>query len=245
MPRTVNVDERLAKRNEILDAAHRLVLAKGYERMTIQDLLAELHMSSGAFYHYFASKPEVLDALVERIKQESAAPLARIVRDPALTAVEKLRGFFATLDQLRVERRAAVLELLQVWYDDSNAIVRQKVEAATVAWRAPLIAEVARQGVREGVFASAFPDQAGAIIVGLAQALGAAHARLMLDFAGDPDERRFVAEALALHVAYVDAIERVLGAPEHTLPRADGAAAKRWIRALREHAERPASRRTR
>jgi AcrR family transcriptional regulator len=238
MARTVKLDEREAKRTEILDAAHRLVLTKGYERMTIQDILAELRMSSGAFYHYFASKPEVLDALVERIEQESAAPLVRIVRDPDLSAAEKLRGFFATLDQLRVERQAAVVELLQVWYADSNAIVRQKVEAATLAWRAPLIAEVARQGVREGVFTSACPDQAGEIVVGLAQALGAAHARLMLGFAGDPDERRFVAEALALHVAYVDAIERVLGAPERTLPRADAAAAKLWVRALRNHAGR-------
>lgn len=234
MPRTVNLDEREAKRSEILDAAHRLVLAKGYERMTIQDILAELRMSSGAFYHYFASKPDVLDALVERIKQESAAPLARIVRDPDLTAVDKLRGFFATLDQLRVERRAAVVELLQVWYADSNAIVRQKVEAATLAWRAPLIAEVVRQGVRERVFTSPCPEQAGEIVAGLAQALGTAHARLMLGFAGDPDERRFAAEALALHGAYVDAIERVLGAPQHTLPRADAGAAKLWVRAMRK-----------
>lgn len=245
MARTVKLDEREAKRNEILDAAHRLVLTKGYERMTIQDLLAELRISSGAFYHYFASKPEVLDALVERIETESAAPLVRIVRDPDLTAVEKLRGFFATLDQLRVERQAAVLDLLQVWYDDSNAIVRGKVEAATLAWRAPLIADIARQGVREGVFTSAFPEQAGEIVVGLAQALGVAHGRLMLGFAGDPDERRFVEEALALHAAYADAIERVLGAPEHTLARADAAAAKLWVRAMRSHAAGSPSRRTR
>ncbi len=47
------------ERNEILTAAQRIVFAKGYERMTIQDILADLKISSGAFYHYFDSKPAV------------------------------------------------------------------------------------------------------------------------------------------------------------------------------------------
>ena len=36
MARKVNPQEYAEKRNEILDAAQRLVFAKGYERMTIQ-----------------------------------------------------------------------------------------------------------------------------------------------------------------------------------------------------------------
>ena len=44
------------KRNEILDSARRLVYSKGYEQMTIQDILGELQISKGAFYHYFDSK---------------------------------------------------------------------------------------------------------------------------------------------------------------------------------------------
>jgi len=232
MPRTVKPEEREAKRKEILDATQRLVVTKGYERMTIQDILAELRISSGAFYHYFGSKPEVLDALVERIKEESGAPLLKVVRDPTLSAAEKLSGFFLTLDQMRVQRQAVVLELLQVWYDDSNAIVRQKVEAATTAWRAPLIAEIARQGVREGAFSTPFPDQAGTLVLALANALSVAHAKLMLAFPNDPDESRFINEVLTLHAAFVDAIERVLGTSPGTLPRAEAAVVELWIKAM-------------
>ena len=67
MARKVNEQEYAEKRNEILEAAQRLVFTKGYERMTIQDLQAELKISSGAFYHYFGSKPAVLEALAERM----------------------------------------------------------------------------------------------------------------------------------------------------------------------------------
>jgi AcrR family transcriptional regulator len=239
MARTVKPEEHAAKRNDILDVTQRLVVTKGYERMTIQDILAALRMSSGAFYHYFGSKPDVLDALVDRIREQSSAPLLNIVRDPKLSATEKLRDFFSSLDQLRAENKAAVIALLQAWYSDDNAIVRQKVEAAMLAWQAPLISEIARQGAREGVFSTPFPDQAGGIVLSLSQALGAAHAKLMLAFVRQPDEQHFSKEVLALHTAYVDAIERVLGAPSGTLRRADAGAVAFWIRAMRDDAAPP------
>ncbi len=67
MVRIVKEHEYTAKRNVILDAAQRAVATTGYERMAIADLLGELRISSGAFYHYFDSKPALLFALVERM----------------------------------------------------------------------------------------------------------------------------------------------------------------------------------
>src|SRR4051812_45260767 len=101
MARTIKANEYAEKRSLILDAAQRLVFAKGYERMTIQDILAELRISSGAFYHYFESKPAVLEAFIERIREQTEKPLLPIVNDPHLPAIEKLQGFFVTLDRLR------------------------------------------------------------------------------------------------------------------------------------------------
>ena len=65
MPRIVK--EHAVRRNEILDLAQQLVYTKGYEQMTIQDILDGLQISKGAFYHYFDSKHAVLEAVVERM----------------------------------------------------------------------------------------------------------------------------------------------------------------------------------
>ena len=63
--------------------------------MTIQDILDQLHMSKGAFYHYFDSKVTVLEAVVERMVVEQVKPLLlSIVQDPHLTALEKLQRYF-------------------------------------------------------------------------------------------------------------------------------------------------------
>ena len=85
MARTVNVVEHAARRDAILDAAQRQVLSKGYERLTVQDLLDDLQISKGAFYHYFDSKLAVIESLTERLVDDSAEALVPIVKSPKST----------------------------------------------------------------------------------------------------------------------------------------------------------------
>jgi AcrR family transcriptional regulator len=234
MARTVNEQEYIAKRNEILNAVQRLIYSKGYERMTIGDILADLKISSGAFYHYFDSKPAVLDAYIERIDEESGKILLPVVNDSHLSAIEKLRGFFSALDTGRIALKADLVKLGRVWYNDDNAIVRQKVDEAVLQQRGALIARIVRQGVQEGVFTTPHPDQAGEVVMVLVQGMGDAHARLLLSLAQEPhfDRASSVKQILSTHAAYMEAIERVLGAPANCLYRADARAARVWLDAL-------------
>ncbi|MFD2053116.1 hypothetical protein ACFSQT_08315 [Mesorhizobium calcicola] len=101
------------------------------------------------------------------------------------------------------------------------------------------ISEIWGPATRGLLLPSPFPDRVGEIVMSRAQALGFAHAKLMLAFIRQPDERYFVKEALALHTAYVNAIERVFGAPPDTLRRADASVVEFWIKAMRDHAAPP------
>lgn len=233
MARTVKPEAVAAKRREILDAAQRLVITKGYEQMSIQDVLDEVQISSGAFHHYFDSRGALLEAFVERVKQESEKPLLPIIHDPNLSAIEKLQGFFDTLDRLRTVHKADLVRLARVWYTDDNAIVRLKVDEAVFQQRAPLLTEIVRQGIREGIFTTAYPDKAGEIIMSLLHGMGNTHARLLLSFDQEGDDLRRIEEIVAIHAAYMDAIERVLGAPPHSFSRTDTEAVNVWVAAVR------------
>ena len=126
------VKEHVVRRNEILDVAQRLVYTKGYEQMTIQDMLDDLQISKGAFYHYFDSKQELLEALVERLGEEVVQLLLPIVHDPVLPALDKFRRYLATLNRWKIGQKAFILALLHVWFTDDNAIMRQKLRAAAI-----------------------------------------------------------------------------------------------------------------
>ncbi len=76
-----------ARRNEILDAAQRFVASKGFEQMTIEDILADLSISKGAFYHYFEFQRTLLEALISRMGDEARRVLVPILEDAQLTAL--------------------------------------------------------------------------------------------------------------------------------------------------------------
>src|SRR5262245_31352635 len=116
MARIVKEEEYAAKRSEIHDAAQRLVFSKGYEQMSIQDILDALGISKGAFYHYFESKPALLEAFIERGQETLEQPLRALVDDPHLNAVDKLQRFFAILDRARLSQRAFISDVAHVWF---------------------------------------------------------------------------------------------------------------------------------
>ncbi len=99
MARAVKEEEHTEKRNAILDAAQRLIYTKGYEQMTIQDILDALQISKGAFYHYFDSKQDLMDALIERMIEEADRLIRPIAYDPQLPALEKFQRLLDTLNR--------------------------------------------------------------------------------------------------------------------------------------------------
>ena len=226
MVRTVNEATYTARRNAILDAAQRAVETKGYEQMAIADILGELQISSGAFYHYFDSKPALLSALVERMGNQIEQLVLPIVHDPTPGALDKLQRFFATLDHWKLAHKRLLLAYLCVWYGDENAIVRHKLYMARIKRFTPWLEEIIRQGVEEGVFTAPYADQAARIIVSLLEDLGYATAELLLSVERSPED---LPRLQRIVIATADALERVLGAPAGCLQQAAREGLSQWL----------------
>ncbi len=228
MVRVLKEAEHAAKRNEILDAALQLIYAKGYNSMTIQDILDLLQISKGAFYHYFDSKAAVLEAVVERMAVEQIEPLLlAVVKDPRLTALEKLQRYFDTAVRWKIAEKDFMMALIRVWYSDDNALARQKMYGQMVAHVRPLFMEIIRQGVREGVFTTPYPEYASQVNIDLVQGLGDAFAQLVLAEETEPGHALKQAETML--AAYTDAVERLLGAPQGSIHLMDRESLKAWF----------------
>ncbi len=220
------IKEPTVRRNEIIAAAEGLVYTKGYEQMTIQDILDALHISKGAFYHYFDSKQALLEALIDHMIQIVVPLLAPIANDPHLSALEKLNRFFNTAARWKSAQKIYLLNLFRVWYDDDNAIVRQKMFAATIKQAGPLLGVIIRQGVQEGVFSTPYPDYAGDVALLLLQTGGDSVARMLLTTEPQRNDLEFARNAVA---AYTDSLERTLGAPQGSIHIVDDEILKVWF----------------
>jgi AcrR family transcriptional regulator len=231
MPRIVKEHEYAEKRNEILDSAQRLMTTKGYAQMTIQDILDDLQISKGAFYHYFSSKQALLEGMIDRMVDQSVQLHDPIIHDPDLPALEKLRRFFDATTRWKTSQKSFLIALMRVWYNDDNALVRQKVTAMGLKRIAELLAPIIRQGVAEGVFTIAYPDEVSSVIITLLQNLSNALAERVLEYEGGCDEMPRIERIIAAHTG---ALERVLGVPAGSLEIAPVETMREWLLATGE-----------
>jgi len=65
------------------------------------------------------------------------------------------------------------------------------------------------------------------------QSMGNTHARLLLSFEQEGDDLRRIEEIVTIHAAYMNAVERVLGAQPHSFSRTDTEAVNVWMAAMR------------
>ena len=228
MARILKQEEHTAKRNEILDVALQLIYSKGYEKMTIQDILDQLKISKGAFYHYFDSKIEVLEAVIERMAAEQVEPMfLSIIENPDLSALEKLHGYFDMSTRWKTSKRALVTELVKVWYSDENALARQKMLARTVEHMSPFFTEIIKQGVHEGVFTTPYPEVASQVIMNLIYDLGYESGQMFISEEAKQSDN--LQRIDTLYMAYSDVLERILGAPKGSIQFMTTEALKIWF----------------
>ncbi len=226
MARTVKQEDYDQRRNKILEAAQRLVYTKGYEQMSIHDILGEVQISKGAFYHYFDSKQALMEGLIERMAVQGVAVLAPIAQDGQLSAIEKLLRLFDMGARWKTARKDYLLTLVKVWYADENAVLRLKSQAAVLNMVAPLVTSIIRQGVNEGTFHTSHPDQAWEIVFSLLQSMGDAMIKLILQPQASPQSVEYL---VALTATYQEAVERILGAAPGSLPLFDPSILKEWF----------------
>ncbi len=208
MPRTLNPTTHAIRRDAFLDAAERLIRTRGYDQMSVQDVLHEVGASKGAFYHYFDSKEALLEAVIERMTDLALAVVGPIVADPGLPARQKLQDVFDTAGRWKTERSDLLLAVLRSWYAPQNDLVRLRVARMGAARLKPLFAEIIRQGAAEGAFDPASPDHTAAVLLALFAGSGDEIGRLVLD---RQDGLITFDEAERGVAAYGEAIERILG----------------------------------
>lgn len=236
MSRTFKEEAYAERRNEILDAAQKLLYTKGYELMTIQDILDELKISKGAFYHYFNSKQALLEAFVVRALEQAEAIYMPIVEAPNLKAKEKFKKFFDVTGRWKTDNKQFFLALLRTWYKDDNAIVRQKMTTMGIAQASQALNAIIRQGVEEGIFSTPYPDKVGAVIWAILLNFGEVLVRMLLtDQPGEAVERCFE-ENIFL---YTNSIERVLGAAPGSLKLIDLETMMEWVEPARAFSAAP------
>jgi AcrR family transcriptional regulator len=226
MARTLNPKSHAVRRDAFLDATQRLTLSKGYEAFSIQDVIDDVGASKGAFYHYFGSKSDLLEAVVERMADAVQVTWDEIMTRPGLTASQRLEGVFGATAQYKNERRELTLAVLEGWLAESNTILREKLRALVARRLTPVLRRVLEQGIADGEFTATDPEGTAHVLIALIQGLQEEASRLFVRRQAREIEFEDVER---LFRAYADALDRVLGLEPGRLSLPDPPTLRIWF----------------
>jgi len=147
-------------RQHLLAAARRVFADKGYAGASIDDIAQAARCSKGAYYFHFASKEDVLLALVDDWAQASLERLAQAVaaKGPEAQLRSVLNTLFAQGERQSKERPL----LLEFWSQaERNPNVARRLAQARQA-RRDLMVRAFRRAQRSGAFDTELSPEAAA-----------------------------------------------------------------------------------
>jgi AcrR family transcriptional regulator len=140
-----------------MEAATALFIANGIEATTVDDIVARARVAKGTFYHYFATKNDVILALRDRFSQTFMTRVAQAMEAcPPGDLVARLEGWIAAA----VETYLGDFKLHDVvFHDFTHSHRRSKEKDAVVGQLAALLSD----GEQAGAWSA--PDAHAAAIV--------------------------------------------------------------------------------
>lgn len=138
-------DERRA---EIVETADRLFREHGYARCSVEMIIREIGVAKGTFYYYFKSKPDILQAIVDKTLGQIVEFSNGLADDPSLTAMQKMEALLGN-SHIGDDDSLEVAEMLHL---PENRELHELTNIQTVLKLSPILARIVEQGCEEGVF---------------------------------------------------------------------------------------------
>ena len=149
------VKEGEVRRREILVAARELFVKKGYEQTSVNDILRIVDIAKGTFYYYFASKEEVLEAIILDIVEEGARRAEKILKDKSIPLVNRI--------MMAIMAQAAEFEGSDEIKEELHKVENTKLEQlylrAMLKRMTPVLQEPVLEGIDQDIFHLEYPAE--------------------------------------------------------------------------------------
>ena len=146
---------------EILLTATRLFKERGWENVNVEDVVKELGVTRGAFYHYFKSREDLIMAVVNKMFYENN-PFTAASKKKGLNALEKIR-FVLKLNFNNNYNNSSMVNEVHKAVEKNPAIFKSEFlsQLSTVA---PYIERLLIEGNEDGSISVKYPKQAAEVL---------------------------------------------------------------------------------
>jgi AcrR family transcriptional regulator len=148
------------RRQEIIAAATELFLSQTYDETTTGQVMEALGIAKGTIYHYFSSKEQLLEAVVDELAAGYVRRREAELADAEGDALARMAVLFSP--DRRSKSEESTTESL---HKPGNVKLHTRLLAVLVLRLAPMVAELVAQGCDEGVFQTEHPLEVAELLL--------------------------------------------------------------------------------
>ncbi len=221
------------RKEKIIETAIHLFTEKGYSATTIDEIRRELGISKGAFYHYFGSKQDLLDSVIDVITRRSLEDAMEALSTPGLNPKERLVAFFTGGRQWRMKHMKLLVETVGLLYRPKNALLFMKAFNRNVELTRPMMIKVLREAMKDGIISIEDPEVTAELLQYFFTSMSIYFFKTFNALKSRNLSVDEVAQDLMKRINIsLTLIENMIGLEPRTIPRlsdADAQIMKRWI----------------
>jgi TetR/AcrR family transcriptional repressor of nem operon len=154
-----------ATRDQILDAAGRLIHLQGYHCTSLDDVLRQSGVGKGNFYYHFKGKEELGYAIIDRLVRGFVErTLEPAFADPEGDPIAQIHGLLDRVHDTQRQRNCiggCPMGNLASELSDVHEGFRKRLAEVFVAWRVRM-AQALRRGQAEGLLSADFNPEGAA-----------------------------------------------------------------------------------
>lgn len=137
---------------KIIKAALEIFVQKGYHGTSVDEITRRVGLTKGALYAHFSSKGELLLRIIDEFRQKSIGGLAKAVEQVEGDAIDKIHRLVSFNSKFAEENQHLCVFLTFLSTELKADVNFEPALKATYREYQKIVAEVIRQGIRQGLF---------------------------------------------------------------------------------------------
>ena len=154
--------KNMNKRDLILDSLEDLLTEEKGASCSVREIAQKAGIAKGGIYYYFQSKEEIFDAHVERTYHSIILQCQELLNQSQDNAIQKLNLLYTYYRTSFVSS-----QLDEYLHQPQNAYIHQKSLAKILLSLSPIVSQIIKEGIQEGLLHCDFPDEISQIILSI------------------------------------------------------------------------------
>ncbi|WP_405285812.1 TetR/AcrR family transcriptional regulator [Methanobrevibacter sp.] len=134
------------RKKELLKIAYDMFLAQGYENTSVDEIIEMAQIAKGTYYYHFQSKEQMLEEVIDMMI-DSEAKMAEQIITMDIPVPQKIVMMITSMKPTEAEQ-----PIKNALFQPENVLMHHKVRKKLITIITPLLSEVIKDGVNEGIF---------------------------------------------------------------------------------------------